>query len=277
MPVLLIVGGGLFGSLAAAYARSKGIEAIVFDPGLEGAASPAAAGLFQEAWAGKKWREHYLTALPLLERMYGIRHVSLTSDDGSRETFLFVPPTAILEPASRRERVTAVGDGWLEAQGQRHEGWVYLAAGVWCGQFSPGLEVYGKAGSSFVFPGERPGRIRPIARGRQAIAFVRDPGTTHFSDGTAEREYTSQHDLQTLARAAEMELRGEPSKRYWGRRPYTPGGPVFQKISSRTWLATGGRKMGTILGASFARRLVEELCESASPRDYLFPRAREEL
>ena len=50
----------------------------------------------------------------------------------------------------------------------------------------------------------------------------------------------------------------DPIKRFWGRRPYTPGGPVFRKIAARTWLATGGRKMGTILGASFARRLVEE-------------------
>ncbi|HWG43399.1 MAG TPA: FAD-dependent oxidoreductase [Gemmataceae bacterium] len=260
MPVLFIVGGGLFGSLAASHARSKGIEAVVFDSGLEGAASPAAAGLFKEGWVGKKLREHYVAALPLLDRLYGIRHVALTSDDGGQEAFLFVPPTAILEPAPIRARVTSIGDGWLEAEGRRYEGWVYIAAGIWCGQFLPDLNVYGKAGSSFVFPGERPGRIRPIERGRQAIAFVRDPGSTHFSDGTAEREYIPQHDRQTLARAADMGLVGEPSKRYWGCRPYTPGGPVFQKISPRTWLATGGRKMGTILGASFARRLIEELC-----------------
>src|SRR5260221_647899 len=56
---LLIVGGGLFGSQAAALARLHGIEALVFDPGLGGAASPAAAGLFKEAWAGKKLREHF--------------------------------------------------------------------------------------------------------------------------------------------------------------------------------------------------------------------------
>ncbi len=259
MPVLFIVGGGLFGSLAATYARSKGIEAVVFDPGLEGAASPGAAGLFKESWAGKKLRQHYTNALPLLDKLYGIRHVSLTSDEGGNETFLFVPPTAILEPAPVRERVTSVGDGWLEAAGRRYEGWVYIAAGVWCDPFLPNLGVYGKAGSSFVFAGERPGRIRPIERGRQAIAFVRDAGTTHFSDGTAEREHTAQHDQQTLARAAEMGLVGEPIQRYWGRRPYTPGGPVFQQLSCCTWLATGGRKMGTILGASFARRLIEEL------------------
>jgi glycine/D-amino acid oxidase-like deaminating enzyme len=255
---LLVVGGGLFGSLAAAYARSKGLDALVFDPGLDGAASPAAAGLFKEEWAGKKLAEHFHRAVPLLDRLFGIRRVSLRHDDGRAETFLFVPPTAILEASPIRQAVTAVGDGWLEAGGQRYEGFVYVAAGVWCEQFLPGLGVYGKAGASFVFSGERPGRIRPVARGRQAVAFVRDPGTTHFSDGTAERDYTAKHDRLTLERAAALGLNGDPVKRYWGQRPYTPGGPVFRRLGERTWLATGGRKMGTIVGASFARRLVEQ-------------------
>jgi glycine/D-amino acid oxidase-like deaminating enzyme len=258
MPTLLVVGGGLFGSPAAAYARSKGIEAVVFDAGLGGAASPAAAGLFQEGWAGRKLKGHFHHALPLLDRLYGIRHVSLTRDDGSQETLLFVPPAAIMEPTPVRERVTAVGDGWLEAGGHCFEGWVYVAAGVWCEQFLPGLGVYGKAGCSLVFPGERAGRIHPLAPAGQAVAFVRDPGTTYFSDGTAEREYTPEHDRRTLARAAELGLSDSPIRSCRGLRPYTPGGPVFRKVGQRTWLATGGRKMGTVLGASFARRLVEE-------------------
>jgi glycine/D-amino acid oxidase-like deaminating enzyme len=256
MTTLLVVGGGLFGSLAAAHARSKGIEAVVFDPGLDGAASHAAAGLFKEAWAGNKLAEHYRHALPLLERLYGIRHISLTHDDGGKETFLFVPPTAILEPDPVRQAVTSVGDGWLEAGGRRYQGWVYVAAGIWCPQFLPGLDVYGKAGAAFVFAGEREGRIVQLARSRQAVAFVRDPGTTHFSDGTAERAYTDDHDRESLGRAAALGLT-EPIRHLWGRRPYAPGGPVFRQISGRTWLATGGRKMGTILGASCARRLVE--------------------
>jgi glycine/D-amino acid oxidase-like deaminating enzyme len=258
MTFLLVVGGGLFGSPAAAYARSKGIDTTVFDADLSGAASHAAAGLFKEAWAGKKLHALYHDALPLLDRLYGIRHVSLTHDDGRAEELLFVPPTAIMEPNPVRQRVTAVGDGWLEAGGQRYDGWVYIVAGIWCEQFLPGLGVYGKAGAAFVFPGERDGRIRPISRGCQAIAFVRDPGCTHFSDGTAEREYTSGHDGQSLARAAELGLTDEPLCRCWGYRPYTPGGPVFRRLGNRTWLATGGRKMGTILGAAFARRLVDE-------------------
>lgn len=258
MSTLLVVGGGLFGSQAAAYARSKGIEALVFDAGLEGAASPAAAGLFKEGWISKKMKEHYLSGLGVLEQLYGIRQVSLRHDDGRTEIFHWVPPIDILEPAPIPQQVTAIGDGWLEAGGNRFEGWVYVAAGVWCRHLLPGLGVYGKAGSSFLFPGEREGRIQEITHGRQAIAFSRDPGTTFFSDGTAERDYTPEHERQTLERAALLGLSHKPIQRFHGWRPYTPGGPLFRKLSNRTWLATGGRKMGTILGASFARRLIEE-------------------
>jgi hypothetical protein len=257
MATLFIVGGGLFGSLAASYARSKGIETVVFDSGCPGAASPAAAGLFQERWAARKLRPLYHHALPLLERLSCVRHISLRRDDGNAESLLFIPPSALLESNPIRQQVTSVGDGWLEAAGQRHEGWVYIAAGIWSASFLPGLEVLGKAGAAFVFPGEREGRIHQADAGRQCIAFVRNGGTTYFSDGTAERVYTEEHDRLSLNRAAAMGLT-EPSERLFGNRPYTPGGPFFQKIASRTWLATGGRKMGTILGASFARRLVEE-------------------
>jgi glycine/D-amino acid oxidase-like deaminating enzyme len=257
MRPLLIVGAGLFGSQAAAYARSKGIEVKVFDPGLAGAASPAAAGLFQEAWVSKKLKGHFRTALPVLERLYEVRHVPLTRDDGSAESLLFVPPRAILERNPIRAAVTAIGDGWLEAEGQRHDGFVYIAAGVWCRQFVPSLQITGKAGSAFLFEGEAPGRIRVMAANRQAIAFVRDPGKTYFSDGTAEVEFQPEHDEASLTRARGLGLAESPIARLHGVRPYTPGGPLFQRLSSRSWVATGGRKMGTLLGAFYARQLIE--------------------
>jgi glycine/D-amino acid oxidase-like deaminating enzyme len=257
MTTLLVVGGGLFGSLAAAWARQKGIEAMVFDPGLPGAASPAAAGLFCEAWAGKKRLHHYRAALPLLEQLYEIRSISLSHDDGTSEQVLCLPPATIMEKDPIRAAVTRVGDGFLEAGGKRYDGWVYVAAGVWCEQFLPGVGVYGRSGASFLFRGERPGRTRMLQRGKRLLAFTRDPGTTFFSDGTAERVYTEEHDRQTLARAEQLGL-VEPVVRRWGQRPYTPGGPVFHKMGNRTWLATGGQKTGVIIGAAFARRLVEE-------------------
>jgi glycine/D-amino acid oxidase-like deaminating enzyme len=255
---LLVVGGGLFGSAAAAYARTKGIEAIVFDAALDGAASPAAAGLFSERWAGHKLGEHFHRALPFLEQRYGVRSIDFQTAEGQRQSLLCVPPAAMLESAPVRQRVTAVGDGWLEADGRVCRGDVYIAAGVWCEAFLPGLGVFGKAGSALLFAGERAGQIRQVAPGRQAIAFVRDAGRTYFSDGTAERHYTEAHDQQTLERAADLGLPMPPVQRLWGQRPYVAGGPVFRKLGAHTWLATGGRKMGTILAASFARRLVEE-------------------
>jgi glycine/D-amino acid oxidase-like deaminating enzyme len=257
MPVLLVVGGGLFGSTAAAWARARGVEAVVFDAGLPGAASPAAAGLFAERWAGRKLADHHARALPLLERLYGVRTVTFRHDDGRPEPLLFVPPSAILDPQPVRAHVEAVGDGWLEAGGTRFEGWVYVAAGAWSDELLPGPGVYAKEGRAFVFPGEQPPRVRPVGPGRQAIAFPRDPGTTYFSDGTAEREYTAGHERLTLGRAAEMGLAG-PVRCLAGRRPYAPGGPVFFRAGRRTWVGSGGRKMGTVLGASFARRLVEQ-------------------
>jgi hypothetical protein len=257
MPVLLVVGGGLFGSPAAAWARARGVEAVVFDAGLPGASSPAAAGLFAERWVGRKLAEHHARAFPLLERLYGVRSLTFRHDDGRPEPLLFVPPAAIVEPEPVRRRVEAVGDGWLEADGRRYEGWVYVAAGAWSDELVPGAGVHGKEGAAFVFAGECLPRVRHLGPGRQAVAFPRDPGTTYFSDGTAEREYTAEHDRLTLGRAAELGLIG-PERRLVGRRPYAPGGPVFFRAGRRTWVATGGRKMGTVLGASFARRLVEE-------------------
>ena len=254
---LLIVGGGLFGSLAAAYARSKGVEVLLFDAGLPGAASPAAAGLFKEAWVGRKLRDHYHAAVPLLDRLFGLRPVSLQHDNGELEAFQFIPPSAILESSPIRAQVTAVGDGFVVADARRFEGGVYVAAGVWCEQFFPGLGVFGKTGSAFLFAGEQPGRIRPIAHGRQALSFVRDPGSTYFSDGTAEPTYTERHEQESLKRAQGMGL-SAPLRQLRGIRPYAPGGPLFRKMGDRLWVGTGGRKLGTLLGASFARRLVED-------------------
>lgn len=258
MPSLLVIGGGLFGAQAAAWARHHGVEATVFEARRPGAASSAAAGLFTERWAGRRLSAHYHAALPLLDRLYGLRSVTLTHDDGRREPYLYVPPADILELAPVRAQVTAVGDGWLEADGHRHEGWIYVAAGVWCAELCPELVVHGRAGAAYVFPGEQDGRMRELGPGRQALAFVREAGTTYFSDGTAEREYTAEHDRQTLAHAAALGLCTQPLARHWGLRPYAPGGPVFRRLGQRLWLATGGRKMGTILGAAFARRLIEE-------------------
>jgi hypothetical protein len=252
-----VVGGGLFGSQAAAYARRKGIEAVVFDSALAEAASPVSAGLFAAHWVHGKFLRHHHHALPLLEQLYGIRTLRMAREDGRHTEVLWVPPALVLEPAPLRAEVTTIGDGWLEAGGCRYEGWVYIAAGVWCDRFLADLDIHGRIGASYIFQGESPARMYQLGPNRRVQAFVRDPGTTWFSDETSELVFTAEHERQSLERAAEIGLTGTP-RVCRGRRPYVPGGPVFRQLGNRTWLATGGRKLGTVMGASYARRLVEE-------------------
>lgn len=257
MPRLLVVGGGLFGSQAAAYARSKGIEALVFDPALPEAASPVSAGMFAAHWVHGKFLRHHFHALPLLEKLYGIRTLNLAREDGRFTEVLYVPPALVLEAAPVQKLVTTIGDGWLEAGGTRYEGWVYVAAGVWCDRFLADLDIHARIGASYIFQGESPPRMYQLGPNRRVLAFVRDPGTTWFSDETSELEFTPEHERQSLERAVAIGLTGTPQI-CRGRRPYVPGGPVFRRLGNRTWLATGGRKLGTVMGASYARRLVEE-------------------
>ncbi len=261
MSRLLIVGGGLFGSLAAAYARREGREVVVFDPGLPGAASPAAAGLFCAAWVGRKHVALYADAVHVLEALFPIRDIVFERTEGCPETIRFVPPAAILEPAPIRETVTEVGDGWLATESGRQEGFVYVAAGIWSRRFAPDLDIVGKAGAAFQFAGESAARLYNDER-RTALAFVREAGSTYFNDGTAEIDYGAEHENRSLDRARAMGL-SEPIERLWGIRPYTRGGPVFRRLGQRTWLATGGRKLGTLFGAVFARRLLQEIRDAS--------------
>ena len=260
MSRLLVVGGGLFGSLAAAHARRLGREVVVFDPGLPGAASPAAAGLFSPAWVGRKHAAIYAEAVGVLEALFPIRDVVFERSDGGQETIRFIPPALILERAPVRETVTAIGDGWLATESGRQEGLVYVAAGVWSSRFAPDLDIIGKAGAAFRFAGETAARISLGERsGRHsALAFVREAGAAYFNDGTAEVDFGPENERRTLDRAGAMSLT-DPIERLWGIRPYTRGGPVFRRLGARTWLATGGRKLGTLFGAVFARRLLEEM------------------
>jgi glycine/D-amino acid oxidase-like deaminating enzyme len=259
---LLVVGGGLFGSLAAAYARRQGREVRVFDAGLPGAASPCAAGLFSPAWVGRKHAAIYPEAAAVLESLYPVLDIVFERSDGTLESLRFVPPTAILEANPIRETVTEIGDGWIATESGRHEGIVYVAAGVWSRRFAPDLEIVGKAGAAFRFTGETSARIRVEGDRGTSLAFVRESGSTYFNDGTAEPDYRPEHECQSLDRAAEMGLR-DPIERLWGIRPYTPGGPIFRQLGERTWLGTGGRKLGTLFGALFARRLALEMESSA--------------
>ena len=261
---LLIVGGGLFGSLAAKYARKKGINALVFDSSRPHRASPAAACTFCKEWAGP-FASYYDEGLAVLSELVEVSSIGFSISIGGEEgkrNFLRARPSDILETPQVAAPVDCVWDGGLEAGGKTYSGIVYVAAGIWTGSLLRDVKVEGRGGLALQYGGEISPRMKLWAPYRQAMAFPRDSGKTYFSDGTAHKEYDRRrhyYDEATIGRAEELFSLRDPTERLFGYRPYCEGGLVFERPSQRLFVGTGGRKLGTLIGAYVAKKLVESL------------------
>ena len=240
--------------------HSKGIETVVFDAGLEGAASPASVGLSRPEWLGKKLEHQWAVGLAVLERLYKPRNIELTGADGSIEQ-LPVPA------AGRRPRTRACtpdGDGRRRRLARSGRTASRKASFMWppgsgARVLCPTWRCVARRAPAGSSRARNPIAFGPSPTDAQAVAFVREPGQILFADGTAEEQYIPDHDRQSLARAAELfGLTDPPLARRYGIRPFTPGGPLFKRLGQPTWLATGAHKLGIIMGAAYARRLIEE-------------------
>ena len=171
------------------------------------AASTGGSGTsFKEPWVGKKLKHLYLPAFSLAGST--LRHPNRRTDasrwlDG---TISFVRSRVIPRTGTTgRQAVTSVGDGWLEAAGQRYEGWVYLAAGILV--FAPvrsRIDGVRQGGHRLSFlPGERPGRIEsiaPLASSPSPSSAIRVRPTSAMERPVC--DYLEEHERATFARAA---------------------------------------------------------------------------
>lgn len=265
MSSVIIVGAGLFGSIAAKVARAHGHDVTVIDDGRPNAGSDAAACLLKPSWAsklGRVWKE----GMDVLNREYEVKTLAFRSGIGISINLQWVDPKTVLMPEDRSETVTKVEDGVVETNfGGRYEGIVLIATGVWANHLIPDLEsIASKVGAAIIYNYEiEEPRIWAYAPYKQAIAFVRDRGMTWFGDGTAIllKNWDESRITRTVLRGCHLELNQERVKRYIvGQRPFTrsPYG-IFKQVSPKTWVVTGGGKNGTILGAYYAQRFVEEI------------------
>jgi hypothetical protein len=257
---LIIVGGGLFGSLAARLAAEAGHQILLIDSLKPYRASPAAAGVWRDGWI-KKLGDEGREGVEVLRRLGVIRRLKLWSSKGPLDAS-FVPPSALLCPVSLNAEVASVEDGVVHTRDKgSFEGLVYVAAGIWTRHLVPQCPIVsGRYGAALLFRGGTVPRIETWAPYRQSLAFVRDAGSTYFSDGTAvvASSWGLQRIQETAGRAAEMGLTRHVDI-LAGARPYAAGGPWFARVGRRTWAATGGEKSGTVLGAAFAARLMREI------------------
>lgn len=230
---LVVVGAGIFGSYAVRFARARGLDVVLVDDGRPESASPAAAGLFKPEWV-KKYGALGMEGMVAIERFrLPAFDVDFTRrEDGKRETLRCLPPRSILVSPDRRDRVTGIfpaasgGLRVLTPAAALEAKTVYVATGVWVAELLTDIEVRRKTGTTFTFAQQAEPVIWTWAPYKQALAFERDPGRAHFSDGTAilAKNYRPEvYQAATLARAREAGL-SHVSGSHTGHRPYAQAG-----------------------------------------------------
>lgn len=266
---VIVVGSGLFGSLAAQLATNAGHSVTVIDGGHSWAASKASGCVLAPSWLSSLSKEEIATALDVLQGITPLIPMEFKTNLLKSFKAHRVDKTDILVRPDICGEVTQVGDGVVKlADGQTLRGKVLVAAGIASANLVPMPAVRGLWGASVTFSKAQLGdpRIHVYAPYRQAVAFNLDKKSVWMGDGTAlvESTWLKEADWRT-AKTVErgQQLFGLPptAKATVGARPYVDGhkSGYFKRVMANTWVSTGGAKNGTVLAAWQAAQFVKEL------------------
>jgi glycine/D-amino acid oxidase-like deaminating enzyme len=264
MTQCVIVGGGLFGSLAARLARLKGYEVTVVDSNEALAASPASGGVMKPSWlTGVDVKQ----AVAILEQFVAVRDVPFTFLGTTVHAYV-VNPLDVLDPAPLRARAIRAEDGLVVLDnGQELRGHVLVAAGVWTNTLLPTIPVEGLAGVGFRVRGQLPvAFIKVWAPYKQIVAHQVDAAHLWVGDGSAikDKNWTSER-LEASKERCCGALPTYPKLKdvtaLPGLRPKVPGQKygLHQRLSPRLAVSTGGAKSGMAMAALMAETWVASL------------------
>jgi len=263
---VVVVGAGIFGSIAAHLAERAGARVTVVDAGMDLAASPASACLLKPSWLTSVPREGVDLGYKVLREQFGLKPIKFAVNKILPVDIDWVDPEAIFYRNAIYGTVTKVGNGVVElSTGEKFQGKVLVAAGVWSDRLVEMPAIKWLYGASVLFRGKAPPRMTVYAPYRQALAFNISPKHVWMGDGTALVEATWTRDpeapiVRTLGRARDLFQLERPMKITAGARPFIEGHKAgyFRKVMPNTWVSSGGAKNGTLLAAWQAVRFVEE-------------------
>lgn len=283
---IVIVGAGLFGSVAAKVAHNQGHRVTIIDDARPYRASPAAGCVIAPGWLTAIDKMDVAYGMAMLDELYGLEELEFKLSakglklPGSMKAHRVRLNSILALPEEiRRVRgtVTAVASGLVTVQGgelapgtHMYTGKVLVAAGIWCrellGQVPP---VQGLYGCSLLVPGQlaqpRLDRYLPY---KQSVAFNMDAKTVWFGDGQSvvADTWVREADIRTVASVERFhQLTGLPTtvraiKLKIGARPYVKGHMgYFKGVMKDVWVSTGGAKNGTLLAALQADAFLKEL------------------
>lgn len=270
---VVIVGGGLFGSIAARTLRHAGMDVELIDDNRPRSGSRAAGCLMKPSWLSAMGRDNVTRSMKLLDGLYGLKLVELNAGP-VKVACDWINPDMILSEPRRIGKVFKVGPGYasvlfdgdhqLEGIEARN---VIVATGHWVPELVKDTQVIGKVGMSVRLtapPDDN--RIQVWAPYKQLVRFRAPGGFCWAGDGSAiitanwDRERWRQVRNRIVAFAGDGELRE-------GVRPYVktanpadlrrvlpeaPHGPSL-------WTLTGGGKNGTAAAGWAASELLRRL------------------
>jgi Pyridine nucleotide-disulphide oxidoreductase len=288
---ILVVGAGLFGSVATQLLREHGHEVTVVDEGLPNTASRAAGCVLAPSWSSSLAPGRWEEAMGILRNLYAVREVRFQTNFKLPFTAFHIDPGQILVEYLQGTYIntTAVGDHW-EAHVMAGENRismavdaVYIATGA--AQFKDSLFWQYKTkvlwGASLKAEALWNPHVREsvtlYAPYKQAVC-VKLKNQYWFGDGTALSQKTFSKEMlariQTLKERAttmtglDLGKDGSAAEIVWGGRPVVEGHPegILLRDGERTWIATGGGKNGTLAAALTATRFVEQLRMTLPPQ-----------
>jgi choline dehydrogenase-like flavoprotein len=273
---IIIVGAGLFGSVAATYARAAGHNVTVINEDRKYSASKASGCVLAPSWLSSLDKQDIADAMAVLSCLYPVHDIEFQTNVLAKFKAKRVNPDDVLVRPDVVGQVTSVTDGtvkYLDQDGRPGtlRGIVLVAAGIWSQELITQMPpIKGLYGCSLRISGQLfVPKISVYAPYRQAVGFQLNKKEVWFGDGTAlvAKTWDSEERprvLKTRERAADMmgissgALKGTVSI---GARPYVEGhkSGYLEQLSPKLWVSTGGAKNGTVLAALQALRFVEAL------------------
>jgi len=265
---VIVIGNGMFGSIAASLARARGHAVTVVSNNEPMAASKASGCVLAPSWLGSLSAQQVKDGMTVLHQLYTVEDIVFTTNLLAKFKASRIDPDAMLVEPDIVSRVVAVQNGVVALEnGQKLKGQVLVAAGIWSAELIDMPVVRGLYGSSVRFQAHLPSpRIHVYAPYRQSVGFQLNKREVWFGDGTALIKST--WDKESTARKAKtlergLQMLGVPGAKYKiteGVRPYVEGHKAgyFAKVGVNTWVSTGGAKNGTVLAASQAAQFITE-------------------
>lgn len=273
---IIVVGAGLFGSIAARLAEHAGHKVTVVDCARPWAASKASGCVMAPSWATSLSGEELQASGRVLKTLFPIHPLSFKTHFGATFHANRVDLKDVLREPELKEEVLRVSDGevFFKYRQPLKADMVLVAAGVESfsllnPEATRGEELRGMWGASVLFQRdtlEAP-RLHVYAPYRQAVAYQLRKNIVWMGDGTSLIQKTwekegERRQQETVERGRKLfGLNGGPVKVLVGARPSVVGrkNGLFKQVDKRTWVATGGAKNGTLLAALYAEQFVRSL------------------